>query len=90
MDGDLEKAKMHKWTADLESALNFKPFWCITCPNRTKIDQVMIFGVLEGLVTRRKEEDWRADCRQVGRIAPLLAAYLSRAEKCTLKSTVDF
>ena len=26
---DRKSEKMHKWIADLESAPNFKPFWCI-------------------------------------------------------------
>ena len=40
--GEIGKVKkMQKWIADLESAPNFKPFWCIICPNRTKIDRVV-------------------------------------------------
>ena len=39
---DRKCEKMHKWIADLEPAPNFKPFWCIICPNRTKNGRVRI------------------------------------------------
>ena len=43
---DRKSEKMHKWIADLEPAPNFKPFWCIICPNWTKNGRVRFSRVL--------------------------------------------
>ena len=48
--GDRKCEKMHKQIADLKSAPNFKPFWCIICPNRIKNGRVRISRALAMLI----------------------------------------
>ena len=50
--------------ADLKSAQNFKPFWCLERPNRMKIDQVVLKWVTVGLNDHDDRAQYAFRCRR--------------------------